>query len=159
MSKLYFCHYDSPIDRLLLAGERDNLLLVSFSTGKMQHQPLPGWRHELQIFATVIEQLGEYFKGIRTEFSFKYTLLGTPFQQQVLRHVATIPYGQTTSYSDIAQQINNPKAIRAVGMANAKNNLPIIVPCHRVIGKNGALTGFSGGMRIKKCLLELESAT
>ncbi len=104
-----------------------------------------------------IQQIQEYFSGNRTTFQFKTHLIGTPFQQQVWQALQKIPYGKTISYLQLAKQIGNPKAIRAVANANAKNKLWIVVPCHRVIGSNGSLTGYAGGLHRKKWLLEHES--
>ncbi len=98
----------------------------------------------------------EYFAGKRKVFDVPHNIQATPFQQRVLHAVAQVPYGTTSSYSTIAAQINRPQAMRAVGMANARNPVPIIVPCHRIIGKNGSLTGFGGGLEIKRWLINLE---
>ena len=103
-------------------------------------------------------QLDEYFQGKRTTFSLPFKLTGTPFQLAVWKELQNIPYGKTTSYKEIAQKINKPKACRAVGMANNKNPLPIIIPCHRVIGSNGKLIGYAGGLKLKNYLLELEKS-
>ena len=111
---------------------------------------------ELLSMATI--QLDEYFQGKRTTFSLPFKLTGTPFQLAVWKELQNIPYGQTTSYKEIAQKINKPKACRAVGMANNKNPLPIIIPCHRVIGSNGKLIGYAGGLKLKNYLLELEKS-
>lgn len=105
-----------------------------------------------------VKQLYEYFDGKRTKFDLSLAPQGTAFQHQVWRQLATIEYGQTCSYADIAKGIKNPKAVRAVGAANGRNPLTIIVPCHRVIGSNGSLTGYAWGTSIKAGLLELESA-
>lgn len=105
-----------------------------------------------------IEQLKEYFAGKRTQFNLRLNAKGTDFQNQVWRQLATIEYGQTCSYADIAKSINNPKAVRAVGAANGRNPLTIVVPCHRVIGSNGTLTGYAWGTSIKAGLLELEQS-
>lgn len=102
-------------------------------------------------------QLQDYFAGKRTSFSVKLDASGTPFQKQVWAALRTIPFGETRSYGDIARQINNPKAVRAVGAANGRNPISIIVPCHRVIGSQGTLTGFAGGLETKARLLALES--
>ena len=104
-------------------------------------------------------QLMEYFSKQRTEFSLALSPYGTDFQRKVWQALQTIPYGVTGSYSDIANAIGNPKAVRAVGAANGKNPLSIVVPCHRIIGKNGTLTGYAGGMERKAALLNLETAT
>lgn len=104
----------------------------------------------------VREQLQEYFNGNRQQFDLLFGLKGTPFQKQVWQALSEIPYGETRSYSEIARTIGNPKAIRAVGHANSVNPLPIIFPCHRVIGKNNSLTGYAGGIEMKKQLLQIE---
>jgi methylated-DNA-[protein]-cysteine S-methyltransferase len=109
-----------------------------------------------QITAKTKQQLKEYFTGDRQLFDLPSSVKGTEFQQQVWRQLALIPYGQTCSYQDIANRINNPKAVRAVGSANGKNPLTIVVPCHRVIGANGSLTGYAWGMSRKEYLLKHE---
>jgi len=103
-----------------------------------------------------ISQLIEYLNGQRKEFSLPFDLHGTPFQQEVWKALCDIPYGKTTTYGEVARQIGNPKAVRAVGGAIGSNPLSIVIPCHRVIGKNGSLTGYSGGLDVKKRLLDLE---
>ena len=102
-------------------------------------------------------QLADYFAGKRTNFSLKFDPVGTIFQKEVWEALSTIPFGETRSYADIARQIGRPKAVRAVGAANGRNPISIVVPCHRVIGANGRLTGFAGGLEIKAVLLKLES--
>ena len=104
----------------------------------------------------VFQQLDEYFAGTRTEFAFPYRLQGTIFQEKVWQALREIPYGETRSYKDIAEAIGHPKAFRAVGMANNANPIFIAIPCHRVIGANGSLVGYGGGLEMKKALLELE---
>ncbi|SDW81331.1 methylated-DNA-[protein]-cysteine S-methyltransferase [Marininema mesophilum] len=104
----------------------------------------------------VIAQLEEYFAGNRESFTLPYDLFGTSFQTSVWNALAQIPYGETRSYSDIANTVGNPKAVRAVGTANGANPIPIVIPCHRVIGKSTALTGFRGGLKVKEELLQLE---
>jgi methylated-DNA-[protein]-cysteine S-methyltransferase len=105
------------------------------------------------------EQLREYLRGVRREFSIPLDLRGTEFQQQVWRQLARIPYGTTCSYADLAAAIGRPKAVRAVGLANGANPLPIVLPCHRVIGRNGQLTGYGGGLDMKAALLRLEGVS
>jgi methylated-DNA-[protein]-cysteine S-methyltransferase len=155
---MQYSYFDSPIGRLLLAGQDQMLSLLGFPRGKMAQVADPSWEYTEHGFTLCIQQLQEYFAGQRTIFDCPYTITGTPFQQRVLSRVAQVPYGQTVAYSDIAMQINAPKAVRAVGMANARNPLPIIVPCHRIIGKNGALTGFGGGLDVKSFLLAHEKS-
>jgi methylated-DNA-[protein]-cysteine S-methyltransferase len=103
-------------------------------------------------------QLEEYFSGKRKKFSLPLDMRGTEFQMDVWRALQNIPYGETRSYKEIAEQVNRPKAVRAVGMANHRNPISIIVPCHRVIGRDGSLTGYGGGLPLKRYLLELEQA-
>ncbi|RIV23203.1 methylated-DNA--[protein]-cysteine S-methyltransferase [Alicyclobacillaceae bacterium I2511] len=104
------------------------------------------------------QQLHEYFAGYRTEFTLALDLRGTPFQRSVWLQLKSVPYGETASYSDLAQGVGRPTAVRAVGAANGANPLPIVLPCHRVIGKNGQLTGYRGGLDVKERLLRLESS-
>lgn len=123
----------------------------------MRREPEPDWIYKEQPFNAARQQLTEYFDGTRKDFDLPLRLTGTEFQLLVLEELRRIPYGETTSYGDIAQRIGNPKAVRAVGAANGRNPLPIIVPCHRVIGSSGDLTGFGGGLDTKEALLRLEA--
>jgi methylated-DNA-[protein]-cysteine S-methyltransferase len=148
---------DTPIGELLLAGDDDGLSLVGFPTGKMRHDPEPDWIFNEKPFAAARQQLEEYFAGERKDFDLPLHLSGTDFQVQVLQELRRIPYGETRSYGDIAKRIGRPKAMRAVGAANGRNPIPIIVPCHRVIGSSGDLTGFGGGLDTKEALLRLEA--
>ncbi len=154
---MYYCYCDTPIGELLLAGDEDALAMIGFPEGKMRREPEPDWIYKEKPFAEAIRQLNEYFDGKRQEFDLKLRLSGTEFQMLVLDELRRIPYGQTTSYGDIAARIGRPKAVRAVGAANGRNPIPIIVPCHRVIGAGGDLTGFGGGLGTKEALLRLES--
>ncbi|MFN2435959.1 MAG: methylated-DNA--[protein]-cysteine S-methyltransferase [Desulfotignum sp.] len=142
---MYFCHYDSPVGRLLVGGE-DKLAFIGFPRGKSVISPDSEWRCDEKRFSDTLFQLDRYFNGSLTRFSLNYSLTGTPFQRRVWRELARVPYGTTISYGELARRIGNAGAARAVGMANAKNPLPIVIPCHRVIGKNGTLTGFGGGL-------------
>ena len=146
----------SPIGELLLAGEDGRLSLVGFATAQRPHQPRADWRRYDAAFADARQQLAEYFAGERQQFELPLALAGTPFQRSVYDALRAIPYGETRSYSDIAAVIGRPKAVRAVGAANGRNPLPIVVPCHRVIGKGGGLVGFGGGLPVKERLLALE---
>lgn len=110
------------------------------------------------ITAAACDQLAEYFSGLRTVFDLPLAPVGTPFQRRVWHALCEIPYGTTCSYRDIAESIDNPKGVRAVGLANGKNPIAIVIPCHRVIGANGKLTGYAGGLNRKATLLELEGA-
>jgi len=154
---MYYCYLDTPIGELLLAGDDDALCLVGFPEGSMRKDPEPDWIYNEKPFAVARQQLTEYFAGERREFDLPLKLNGTEFQMSVLRALQQIPYGETTSYADIAERIGRPKAVRAVGAANGRNPIPIIVPCHRVIGSHGELTGFGGGLDTKEALLRLEA--
>lgn len=154
---MYYCYLDTPIGELLLAGEDGALCLIGFPEGKMRRDPEANWIYNEAPFEKPIAQLNEYFSGERQEFDLPLKLNGTVFQLEVLEELRRIPYGETTSYGDIAQRIGRPKAVRAVGAANGRNPIPIVVPCHRVIGSGGALVGFGGGLNTKEALLRLEA--
>ena len=147
---MYYCYFDTPIGELLLAGDNDALEIIGFPEGSMRRDPEQDWIFNEQPFEEACRQLGEYFKGKRREFDLPLKLGGTDFQVEVLEELKKIPYGETTSYAAIAERIGRPKAVRAVGAANGRNPIPIIVPCHRVIGKGGDLTGFGGGLDTKE---------
>ena len=151
-----YCYIESPIGPLLLAGDAQGLKYLGFPGGKGVIEPGADWVEDEDAFEDTRRQLTEYFSGQRTEFDLKLAPEGTTFQCEVLNALQQIPYGETRSYQDIATGVGRPKAVRAVGAANGRNPLPIIIPCHRVIGANGSLTGFGGGIPTKKFLLELE---
>lgn len=148
---------ESPVGPLLLAGDRDSLRFVSFGNSQRGLVPRPDWIQDEAPFREVMRQLQAYFAGKLKEFDVPLTLEGTEFQNRVWTSLLTIPYGETISYMQLAQRIGNPKAVRAVGLANGSNPIPIIIPCHRVIGSDGSLTGFGGGLPTKQKLLALES--
>jgi methylated-DNA-[protein]-cysteine S-methyltransferase len=154
---MIYSYLDSPIGLLLLAGSSGVLKLIGFAGGDKARRAEPGWTQDDESFREVRRQLGEYFAGARREFDLPMAADATPFQARVLAALRAIPYGQTRSYRDIAAAVGNPKAVRAVGSANGHNPLPIVIPCHRVIGSNGALTGFGGGIEVKRFLLQLEA--
>jgi methylated-DNA-[protein]-cysteine S-methyltransferase len=154
---MYYCYMSSPIGELLLAGDDDALTMIGFPQGAMRRDPDGDWIYNEKPFAVAISQLNEYFAGERHDFDLPLRLSGTEFQLLVLEELQRIPYGETTSYGDIAERIGRPKAMRAVGAANGRNPIPIIVPCHRVIGRSGDLTGFGGGLDTKEALLRLEA--
>lgn len=156
-NRVKYTWYESPIGPLLLAGSSAGLQLVSFSEGRRARAINPEWREDASAFVRVKEQLRSYFAGKRTAFELPLLLTGTEFQKQVWIALQTIPYGETISYKELAQRVGKPRAVRAVGAANGANPIPIIIPCHRVIGNDGSLTGFGGGLPLKKRLLELES--
>ena len=139
----------------MLAGHT-RLERICFPVNKEKKLPETGWIEDNTIFPDAVSQLAQYFEGRLTQFDLDLQPKGTTFQKRVWQAVLTIPYGTTATYGQIAEQIHNPKAFRAVGLANRSNPIPIIIPCHRVIGKNGKLTGFAGGIDIKQALLHLE---
>ena len=147
----------SPIGPLTLAGDEGGLRLVHFATGRRPASLRREWIEDRAPFKEVMRQLDSYFAGKLQDFDLPLVLDGTEFQLLVWRHLRKIPYGETVSYGQLARQIGSPDAARAVGLANGSNPIPIIIPCHRVIGSNGDLTGFGGGLPVKKKLLALES--
>ena len=153
---MYYRYLKTPIGDLLLAGDDEGLSLVSFPEGSMRRDPDPDWIYSEKPFEEASRQLEDYFAGRLKEFDLPLKPTGTEFQLAVLDELQKIPYGTTTSYGDIANRIGRPKAVRAVGAANGRNPLPIIIPCHRVVGSSGDLTGFGGGLPTKKALLRLE---
>jgi methylated-DNA-[protein]-cysteine S-methyltransferase len=144
---------DSPIGELLLAGGEHGLSRLWMSPFRIQ----PDWTHDRDTFADVHEQLDQYFAGERHEFDVQLDLVGNGFELAVWDALLGIAYGETASYGEIATRIGAPSAARAVGMANGRNPVALIVPCHRVIGANGSLTGYGGGLERKRFLLELEA--
>lgn len=160
---IYFSRIETPIGTLLLVGEGDGARLslrgVYFDAAPHAAGAIPpGAREEPAVFAEVRAQLDAYFRGARTAFELPLAPRGTDFQRRVWAALAEIPYGATTTYAAIARAIGRPKAVRAVGAANGRNPLSIVVPCHRVIGADGTLTGYAGGVPNKRRLLELETA-
>ena len=153
---MHYCYLDTPIGDLLLAGDDGGLALVGFPEGSMRRDPDPAWIYNEKPFAEARKQLTEYFAGTRKEFELPLQPTGTEFQLRVLEELQRIPYGKTCSYSELAERIGRPRAVRAVGAANGRNPIPIIIPCHRVIGASGDLTGFGGGLAAKEALLCLE---
>lgn len=149
---LYTCKYQFENISLYLVATETHLINIQFT------QPQKALLQTTELLSMATIQLDEYFQGKRTTFSLPFKLTGTPFQLAAWKELQNIPYGKTTSYKEIAQKINKPKAYRAVGMANNKNPLPIIIPCHRVIGSNGKLIGYAGGLNLKNYLLELEKS-
>ena len=146
----------SPAGTLLLTG-RQALESLHFPIGTTRVEPWEGWVEDPGRFKEAQQQLAEYFNGQRKVFELDLDPQGTDFQKKVWKQLIKIPYGQTVSYGELARRIGNPKASRAVGMANGRNPISIIIPCHRVIGSNGSLTGFGGGIEVKQYLLDLES--
>ena len=158
MSALFYTHIDdSPVGTLLLAGDSAALHVLAFGIGSRPREVDADWMPDRKgVLKNVRKELDQYFAGRLTKFSTPLAFNGTPFQNTVWRELTRIPYGTTISYLDLANRIENPKAVRAVGMANGANPIAIIVPCHRVIGANGSLTGYAGGEERKRWLLSLE---
>lgn len=148
----------SPIGDLILVATDGRLTEIRFTTGPRPGAPPAGWPEDRRPLEQVIRQLDEYFAGERREFDVPLAPHGTPFQRRVWDALLNITYGRTASYGDIARAVGQPKAVRAVGLANGRNPIPIVIPCHRIIGSNGTLTGYGGGLPIKQTLLELEGA-
>jgi methylated-DNA-[protein]-cysteine S-methyltransferase len=157
MTVTCYCYMQTPIGRLLLAGKDAGLEFIGFPEGKMAKPPQAGWQADAEPFVEVMHQLDAYFAGRLQTFRLKLALTGTPFQLSVWKALQGIPYGTTISYGELASRIGRPRAVRAVGGANGRNPIPIVIPCHRVIGGDGQLTGFGGGLPIKRALLELEN--
>lgn len=146
---------ESPVGPLTLAGRAGRLMHLRM-VDQTYEPSRDGWESSESAFEDAVAQLGAYFEGDLMEFDLDLDLVGTAFQRRVWEALLTIPYGQTRSYGQIAQQIGAPGASRAVGLANGHNPIGIIVPCHRVIGANGSLTGYGGGLDRKRSLLALE---
>lgn len=156
MSKLQKLDYDSPIGIIEIVGNSEAIYSIMFAE---HDKPISSIKDDTeQVLVDCYNQLDEYFKGERHEFTFPYYFEGTTFQKEVWNALTKIPYAMTGSYKDIAVSIGNEKAIRAVGSANGKNKLSIVIPCHRIIGSNGKLTGYAGGLWRKEWLLKHESS-
>ena len=150
---------DSPIGPLTLTASDGALIGLTMENQRHVRPASPDWRRDDAWFAAVAEQLDAYFAGDLTEFDLPMRLAGTQFQRRVWQGLCTIPYGQTLSYGALATRVGSPGGSRAVGLANGRNPIAVIVPCHRVIGANGSLTGYGGGLERKIALLELERIT
>ena len=146
---------DSPVGALTLAGTGGRLRHLRM-VDQTYEPSRTGWERDDDAFSDAVAQLEEYFSGDLLEFDLELDLVGTEFQRRVWAALLTIPYGETRSYGQIATQIGSPGASRAVGLANGHNPIGIIVPCHRVIGANGSLTGYGGGLDRKRSLLDME---
>jgi len=157
MDAMQFRTMDSPVGLLTLAG-KDGRLRHLRMVDQTYEPSRDGWASVDSAFPDVVEQLQAYFARERTDFDLSLDLVGTDFQRRVWTALLTIPYGETRSYGEIAKQIGSPGAFRAVGLANGHNPIGIIVPCHRVIGSNGSLTGYGGGLDRKRALLDMEKS-
>lgn len=154
---MFYGIYNSPFYPIMIVGNEEGITHIHLmtNTGK-DLERLDEWKRNDDFFKEAMDQLKTYFEGSRQEFDLKLNPKGTDFQKKVWEALSRIPYGQVCSYRDIAESIGNVKACRAVGMANGKNPIAIVVPCHRVIGSNGKLIGYAGGLDTKKELLRLE---
>jgi methylated-DNA-[protein]-cysteine S-methyltransferase len=146
----------SPIGTLTLVADNSGLRQINFGKNGSASELDPSWQEDSSALREPIRQLRAYFAGELEDFDLRLAPEGTPFQQKVWDALLNIPYGKTISYGELAKRIGNPSASRAVGLANGSNPIPIIIPCHRVIGANGKLTGYGGGLPIKEKLLALE---
>ena len=155
-SKLSYGYFDSPVGPLLVAGDADQLHLISFPTESRTKESRADWHRDDSLFAEAFGQLHAYFAGELTQFDLPLHFAGTAFQNKVWTALCDIPFGETISYGGLASRIGKPTASRAVGGANGANPLPIVVPCHRVIGSDKSLTGFGGGVEITRFLLAHE---
>ena len=151
-----YAYLESPIGTLLISGDAGGLQQILFSSNGSPARPEPNWQESPSAMAEVARQLRAYFGGVLENFDLSLAPQGTPFQQKVWSELQKIPYGDTISYGELARRIGNSNASRAVGLANGSNPIPIVIPCHRVIGSNGKLTGYGGGLPIKEKLLALE---
>jgi methylated-DNA-[protein]-cysteine S-methyltransferase len=148
---------DSPLGPLLAVGDGTALARLDMQHGRRAHPIHPSWRRDDAAFAELAEQLEQYFAGHRREFDLALAPSGSPFEQRVWDALLEIPYGETVSYGEIARRVGAPGSARAVGLANGRNPIAVIVPCHRVIGADGSLTGYGGGLDRKRLLLDLEA--
>ena len=153
-----FGYVDSPIGRLMLTSDGTALTGLFMEPSRKAPHPADGWVEDLGVppLAATVRQLGEYFAGSRREFDLPLRFEGTAFQRRVWQELTEIRYGETWSYGQLARRIGNPSASRAVGLANGRNPISILVPCHRVIGADGSLTGYGGGLERKRWLLAHE---
>ena len=156
MQSIRYSYCDSPVGALLLVARTEGLAEIHFPSRGRRANAKSDWIEEDSALAEPAGQLRAYFSGELESFDLPLAPQGTLFQQKVWAELSRIPYGETVSYGELARRIGNPQASRAVGLANGSNPIPIIIPCHRVIGSNGKLTGYGGGLAIKEKLLALE---
>jgi len=156
---IFYEMYSTSFGELGIAASEAGLVAIDLQSGARPLVPAAGWRHGCSDMTDrAADQLRSYFSGDRQQFTLPLAAAGTPFQQSVWQALCAIPYGETRSYRQLAEAIGNPKAVRAVARANGANPLSIVVPCHRVIGADGTLTGYAGGLQMKARLLALEGA-
>ncbi|HXW89344.1 MAG TPA: methylated-DNA--[protein]-cysteine S-methyltransferase [Terriglobales bacterium] len=156
MARVRYTQIESPVGRLLLAMDEAGLRHIRFLEARQGARPEPAWTRDRTPFSALIRELRAYFHGELERFDQPLAPEGTSFQLTVWTELSAIPYGETISYQELAHRVGNPHASRAVGMANGANPIPIVIPCHRVIGSDGKLTGYGGGLAIKQKLLALE---
>jgi methylated-DNA-[protein]-cysteine S-methyltransferase len=157
VTELFYTTLESPIGELLLLGDSQRLRGLYMQRGRKPARVAPGWKRSAAPFSAAQEQLCQYFAGERQAFALPLELVGGEFELRVWNALLEIPYGETRSYGEIARRVGQPGAARAVGLANGRNPIAVIVPCHRVIGADGSLTGYGGGLERKRRLLQLES--
>jgi len=155
-SDIFYTRTPSPLGPLLLVGTSDALTSLWLPSGRDRQDPEPDWVESARPFKRVVRQLDAYFAGRLRQFDLPLAPVGTAFQQRVWRALCDIPYGETVSYGLLARRIERPAAVRAVGAANGQNPISIVIPCHRVIGSDGRLVGYGGGLPAKSALLDLE---
>lgn len=158
METIHYARTDSPAGPLLLAASSKGLMALEFDRGHLRSRKDATWKESSRALSPYLRELKEYFAGKRRSFSFPLDLRGTPFQVQCWLALLAIPYGETRTYVDIARAVGKPQAFRAVGLANNRNPVAIVVPCHRVIASDGTLCGYGGGLDVKRKLLQLEGA-
>ena len=155
---MYYDYYENEVvGTLTLVGDEQGIRHIGFPKDKYPLAINKKWRQNPDLFTTIKSQLAAYFSGKRQTFDLPLNPAGTPFQLKVWAALQTIPYGQLVSYKWVAESIGKPRAVRAVGAANGRNPLPIVIPCHRVVGSDGSLTGFGGGLDLKQRLIHLEN--
>jgi len=147
----------TPLGPVMVAGDPTGVKLITFMKGDGERRPESSWKRDPGALRRASNEIRAYFAGELEEFEMKLSLEGTPFQKRVWKAVARVPYGKTASYGQIARRLGKPDACRAVGAANGSNPIPIVIPCHRIIGSTGKLTGYGGGLWIKEALLKLEN--
>ncbi len=154
---MFFTSFDSPVGELVLVGDENALHGLYMQEGRTAVTVRDDWKRDEAPFSDARDQLDEYFAGGRTTFDLPLAMEGSPFQRRVWRALQDIPYGETISYGELARRVGEPATPRNVGSANGRNPVSVIVPCHRVIGADGSLTGYGGGLERKRILLDLEA--
>jgi methylated-DNA-[protein]-cysteine S-methyltransferase len=157
LNRIVYDIFSTEFGRMIAAADQDGLILLMATGSKYAaNMPQPGWQKDREAFADLRGQLAEYCAGTRRSFDLLLNPRGTEFQQRVWDELMRIPWGSTVSYTDLARAVGSPDAVRAVGQANGRNPIHIIIPCHRAIGSNGDLSGYAAGIGMKRSLLEIE---